>query len=147
MAGEWNARSIRDGRAAGRENKNGKHKQEAGGKACLPPKVRDADLVVGRQDENDKGYLADLSMGGVQAMLEDAPEKGRLCRMKLHLTSIGGLDLGQIEAGVRVAKREAVETGFWTIGFAFESLVPVAEKTLHLAVQSIRAAVGNGAED
>lgn len=114
--------------------------------AC-PPKFVTLTWLSEGKTKTTRGYLADLSMGGVQAMLEDAPEKGRLCRMKLHLTSIGGLDLGQIEAGVRVAKREAVETGFWMIGFAFESLVPVAEKTLRLAVQSIRAAVGNGAED
>lgn len=87
-----------------------------------------------------RGYLIDLSMGGAMVMLEGSPEKGRLCRMRIHLSAIGGVEYGNIEMAARVAKRDKAEGEFWQLGFAFDSLTPLAEKALRGAVQSIQAA-------
>ena len=83
-----------------------------------------------------RGYLTDLSLSGASCMMECEIPKGRLCRLEIRLAKFGGLDIGTISVGVKVAGRIERE-GKWLTGFEFESVTPTDMEKLCQSASNI----------
>ena len=111
--------------------------------ACEPRYV-EVRWLAGGEAALCRGYLADLSLNGASCMLEEALPQGRLCRMEIRLSKFGGLEVGTVSVGARVASRIERE-GKWLTGFEFESVPPADMERIRRAVNVLQAEIRRNA--
>ena len=111
--------------------------------ACEPRYV-EVRWLAGGEAALCRGYLADLSLNGASCMMEEALPQGRLCRMEIRLSKFGGLEVGTVSVGARVASRVERE-GKWLMGFEFESVLPADMERIRRAVNVLQAEIRRNA--